>query len=103
MASEFVSGTDISVEAAAAGSYGAGGSLDRGQDGLAILFEIQLRDLGLDLRLEFVRGPLEFIEGPSDLPSDLGQLLGPEQDQGKKEKEDHLWETQVHVSMILPE
>ena len=68
-----------------------------------MLFDIQLRDFGLDLRLEFVRGPLEFIQGPPDLPSDLGQLLWPEQDQGKKEEEDHLWEAQVHVSMILPE
>ncbi len=68
-----------------------------------MLFDIQLRNLGLDLRLEFVRGPLEFIQGPSDLPSDLGQLLGPEQDQGKKEEEDHLWKAQVHSSMILPE
>ena len=68
-----------------------------------MLFDIQLRDFGLDLRLEFVRSPLEFIQGPSDLPSDLGQLLWPEQDQGKKEEEDHLWKAQVHVSMILPE
>ena len=65
--------------------------------------DIQLRDFGLDLRLEFVRGPLEFIQGPSDLASDLGQLLGPEQDQGKKEEEDHLGKAQVHGSMILPE
>ena len=87
----------------AAGSYGACGRLNGRQDGLAMLFDIQLRDFGLDLRLEFVRSPLEFIEGPADLPSDFGQLLGPEQDQGKKEEEDHLWEAQVHVSMILPE
>jgi hypothetical protein len=55
------------------------------------------------LRPEFVRGPFEFIQRPSNLASDLGQLLGPEQDQGKKEEEDHLWEAQVHVPMILPE
>ena len=68
-----------------------------------MLFDIQLRDFGLDLRFEFVGGPLEFIQGPADLPSDLGQLLWPEQDQGKKEEENHLWEAQVHVSMILLE
>src|ERR1700747_811887 len=56
----------------AAGSYRACGRLDRRQDGLAMLFDIQLRDFGLDLRLEFVGGPLEFIEGPADLPSNLG-------------------------------
>src|SRR5450755_3141094 len=87
----------------AAGSYGACGRLDRRQDGLAMLLDIQLRDFGLDLRLELVRGPLEFVEGPADLPSDFGQLLWPEQDQGKKEEEDHLWEAQVHAPMILPE
>src|ERR1700687_641809 len=86
-----------------AGRYGAGRRLGGRQDVLAMLFDIQLGDLGLDLRLEFVRGSLEFIEGPPDLPSDLGQLLWPEQDQGKKEEEDHLWEAQVHTSMILPE
>src|ERR1700730_10824031 len=87
----------------ATGSYGACGRLDRWQDGLAMLFDIQLRDFGLDLRLEFVGGPLEFIQGPADLPPYLWQLLWPEQDQGKKEEEDHLWKAQVHVSMILPE
>jgi hypothetical protein len=55
------------------------------------------------LGLELVRGPLEFIKGPSDLATDFGQLLGPEKDQGKQEEENHLWETQVHESMILPE
>ena len=67
-----------------------------GQDGLAVLLDIQLRDFGLNLCLEFVRGPLEFIQGPPDLPSNLGQLLWPEQDQGKKEEKNHLWKAQVH-------
>src|ERR1700730_12695803 len=73
----------------AAGSYGACGRLDWRQDVLAMLFDIQLRDFGLDLRLEFVRGPFEFIKRPPDLPPYLWQLLWPEQDQGKKEEEDH--------------
>jgi len=82
----------------AAGGYGTGWSLDGRQDGLAGLFDVQLRDFGLDLSLELVRSPLEFIERPSDLASYFGQLLGPKQDQGKKEEENHLWEAQVHIS-----
>ena len=80
------------------------GRLNRGKDSLAGLFStIQLGDFGLDLCLEFVRSPLEFVEGPSDLPADFGQFLGPKKDQGKQEEENHFWETQVHESMILPE
>src|SRR5579862_539968 len=82
----------------AAGSYRACGRLHGRQDALAMLLDIQLRNFGLDLGLEFVRGTLELIQGSADLPSDFGQLLGPEQDQGKQEKEDHLWKAQVHIS-----
>src|SRR3984893_893053 len=87
-----------------AGSYGAHRWLGgRRQDGLAVVFQVELRDLGLDLRLEFVRGSFEFIERPPDLAPDFRQLLWPEDDQGHQKEEDHLWKTQVHDPMILPE
>src|SRR6478609_3613932 len=86
-----------------AGGYGARRGLDRGKNGLAAVFEVELGNFGLDLCLELVRGPLEFIEGPPDLATDFGQFLGAEKDQGKQEEENHFWETQVHESMILPE
>ena len=70
--------------------------MDRRKNRLPAVFQIQLRNLGFYLRLELVRCPLEFIEGSSDLPSNFGQFLGPEQDKGKKEEKNHLWEAQVH-------
>ena len=79
------------------------GRLRRGQDGLARNLDIKTVDLRLDLRLEFVRSTLEFVEGLADLATDLRQLLGPKNDQGQQEDEDHLWEAEVHKFMILPE
>src|SRR3984893_7300610 len=88
----------------AAGSYGAHWRLvDRRQDGLAVVFQVELRDLGLDLRLEFVGGSFEFIERPPDLASDFRQLLWPEDDQGHQKEENHLWKTEIHDPMIPPE
>ena len=75
----------------------------RGQDGLARDLDIETVDLRLDLRLEFVGRALEFVERLADLATDLRQLLGPKNDQGQQEDEDHLWEAEVHKFMILPE
>src|SRR5436309_532573 len=87
----------------AARTHRSGGPLNRRKYGLAVVFHIDLRDFGLDLGFEFVRSPLELVKRPANLPANLGQLLGPEKDQGKKEQENHLWKTQVHDPMILPE
>ena len=48
-----------------------------GQDLPIIIFGIYLRYFGFDLRPEFVRCALEFVEHFSDLPPDFRQLLGP--------------------------
>src|SRR5205807_1364038 len=74
----------------------------RGQDGLARDLDIETVDLRLDLRLELVGRALEFVERLADLAADLRQLLGPKNDQGQQEDEDHLWEAEVHKFMILP-
>src|SRR5690348_7788506 len=79
------------------------GRLRRGQDGLARDLDIKTVDLRLNLRLEFVGSTLEFVERLADLAADLRQLLGPKNDQGQEEDEDHLWETEIHEFMILPE
>jgi len=75
-------------------SYGPGRRF-RGRENPVIL-DIEVRDLGFNLGLEFIRGPLKFVQRPADLASDLRQLLGPEDDQGQQEDEDHLWKAQVH-------
>lgn len=79
------------------------GRLRRGQDGLARDLDIKTVDLRLNLRLEFVGSTLEFVERLADLAADLRQLLGPKNDEGQEEDEDHLWETEIHEFMILPE
>ena len=68
-----------------------------------MIFDVKVRDLRFNLSLEFIRGPLKFVERLADLASNLGQLLGPEDDQGQQEDEDHFWKAQVHKSMILPQ
>jgi len=47
-----------------------------------------MSDLLLDLRLEFVRSPPEFVERFADHAGDLRQLLGPKDDEGQEEQED---------------
>jgi hypothetical protein len=79
------------------------GRLRRGQDGLARDLDIKTVNLRLNLRLEFVGSTLEFVERLADLAADLRQLLGPKNDEGQEEDEDHLWETEIHEFMILPE
>jgi len=59
-------------------------------------------DLLLDLRLELVGSPLEFIQILADLAGDLRQLLWPENDQGQEEQEDRLGETHA-VHHTVPE
>src|ERR1700722_3186676 len=51
---------------------------------LPVLY-LEVRNLLLDLRLEFVRGALEFVERLAHRPRDFRQLLGPKDDEGKKE------------------
>src|SRR5581483_6658443 len=73
----------------------AGGSLDlriARQDG-GLLFDLELRNLLLDLRLEFVGGAAKFIHELAHLAGDLRQLLGPEDDQGQEEQEDRFRKT----------
>ena len=61
-----------------------------------MIFVVQVRDFRFNLSLEFIRGPFKFVERLADLASNLGQLLGPEDDQGQQEDKDHLWKTEVH-------
>ena len=68
-----------------------------------MIFDVKVRDLRFNLSLEFIRGPFKLVERLADLASYLGQLLGPEDDQGQQEDEDHFWKAQVHKSMILPQ
>ena len=76
-------------------SYGAGWRFGGGED-LMTIFYIEVRDLRFNLSLEFIRGAFKFVERLADLASNFGQLLGPEDDQGQQEDEDHLWKTEVH-------
>ena len=73
---------------------------DRGRDAVAL--QLQVADLVLELRLELVAGALEFAQRLPYLPADFGQLLGPEDQQGEQENEDHLWKAELHGSMIIP-
>lgn len=75
----------------------------RWQDRRALVFQIQLIDLGLDLRFEFVRGAFKFAQSPTDLPADFRQLLWPKDEQGQNKQEHHFGEAQIHRLMILPE
>jgi hypothetical protein len=86
--------TGSRVHYSAIRSYGARWRLGGRED--LMIFDIEVRDLGFNLGLEFIRGPLKFVERLADLASDLRQLLGPEDDQGQQEDEDHLWKAQVH-------
>ncbi len=48
--------------------------------------------------LNSLEARLNSLSALADLASDFGQLLGPKEDQGNQEEEDHLWEAQVHIS-----
>jgi len=62
-----------------------------------MLFDIQLRDFGLDLRLEFVRSRLNSFRALPICRPISGNFFGPNRIRAKEE-EDHLWKAQVHVS-----
>src|SRR5690348_8368491 len=57
---------------------------------LRVLFDINLVDLGLNLRLELIRGTRELIEGATYLTANLWELFGTKNQEGQKEKENHL-------------
>ena len=65
---------------------------DTGQN-RRVLVDLKLRDLLLDLRLEFVRGTAKFIHKFADLAGDFRQLLGPKDDEGEEEQEDRFRKT----------
>ena len=76
------------------------GERNRRDGVLDIGVQFQFAHFILNLRLEFAAGALEFRQAFADLPPDLRQLLRPKQDQGQNEDEHHLWETQIHSSII---
>ena len=55
-----------------------------------MLFDINLVDLGLDLRLKFVGSTLEFVERTPHLAANLWKLLRAKDKKGQKEQENHL-------------
>lgn len=69
------------------------GRYSRREHLLALVFQVNLVDLGLDLCLEFVGRALKFIERPPNLSSNFRQLPGPEDNQGKQEEKEHFWKT----------
>src|SRR5258708_3885831 len=66
-------------------------------------FTLEGGDLCLGLRLEFVGGPLELVQGLSNLPADLRQFFWPKQDESPEKNENHLWKTEIHAAIILRE
>src|SRR5579862_1875864 len=81
--------------------YGADRGLGRGQNfRLRLNFAVDVCDLGIDLGAKFVAGALEFVERLADLSSNLRQLLGPEDNEGQQEDENHLRKTEVHGYII---
>src|SRR5712692_10861699 len=96
-------GTGYGFGLMASGSHRARRRLRRRQNGLAAGLHVQLRYLRFYLRLELVGGAPELVECTPNLAANLRQLLGPEDDQGQQEDEEHLWKAQVHGLMILPE
>ncbi len=63
-----------------------------------MIFHVKIVDLRFDLRLELVRGALEFIERAANLAANFRQLLGPKDDESQKKNENHLWKAEVHAS-----
>src|SRR6266478_773225 len=66
-------------------------------------FPLEVGDLSLDLRLEFVGGPFELVQGLSNLPANLRQFLRPKQNKSPDKNENHLWKTKIHAAIILRE
>ncbi len=71
-----------------------------GRKNRLFVLDFQVGNFLLDLRLELVRGALEFIQCLAHLPGDLRQLLGPKDDERQKEKEDRLGKT--HAPSYCP-
>ena len=67
------------------------------------LFDVEVRDLLFDLRLEFVGRTLEFVQVLAHLARDLRQLLRPKDDEGQKEQEDRLRKTHADHHTVLEE
>src|ERR1039458_7799391 len=63
------------------------------------LLNLQARDLGFDLRLEFVGGAAQFGEKLSRLTSHLRQLLRPKKNEHQEEQEDRVGKTHGHIIM----
>src|SRR6185369_9949179 len=80
--------------------------LQDGCGGLRFLFafgfELELAHFCFQLPLELVTGTLELAQSLPDLASDLRQLLGPKDDEGQQEDEDHLRHAKIHKAIILP-
>ena len=66
-----------------------------------MLFDINLVDLGLNLRFELVGGALKFIKSAAYLTANLWKLFGTEDQEGQKEQENHLRKTEIHALIIL--
>ena len=55
--------------------------------------ELELRNFGLDLRLEFIGSPLEFGQGLAYLTGDAGQLLRTKKQQRQNEQNNRVGKT----------
>ena len=64
-----------------------------------LLVDLEMGDLGFNLRLEFVRSAAQFGKQTSSLPGDLRQLLWPKYNQGQEEQEDRLGKTHGLIIM----
>lgn len=60
--------------------------------------DFKLADFRFNLRLEFVRGPFEFVQGFADLPGDSRELFRPEQQQRQNKKKGRVGE--IHGLII---
>ncbi len=64
-----------------------------GRENRLRLLNLQVGDLGFDLRPEFVRGAAQFREKLSRLTSHLRQLLRPKENERQEEQEDGVGKT----------
>jgi len=58
-----------------------------------MLLDLEVSNLGFDLRLELVRSATKFGEQASGLTSHLRQLLRPKKNEGQEEEEDCIGKT----------
>src|SRR5271169_966932 len=64
-----------------------------GRKNRRLVLDFQMSDFLLDLRLEFIRGALKFVQVLPNLACDFRQLLGPKDDESQEEQEDRLGKT----------